>query len=647
MASSWWSNPLAAVMVACLACDPVVTDTAADAGTAAAGSSSSARPGASSAVPHSSRADAGTPLDAGPPRDAAPPADAAAPADAAVPVDAGACTPGALATGFTLQTGGGQPFSTAAPRVVLSGTLPADVGGTAVDAVHVNGSTRGTALDLGRRRWSWQGALEPGDNAFSMVARGGANASATLTTTVTLTAAPAAETAPAFGANEHYVGSWFFTWFTGDPAWECSSPWWPVAGFSAWNGSPEWARTQLLDMMDAHLDLVGLQYDTKDTTLPVGYRAQNVFNVMTAYRQLLEEGRRPPRMAMFLDTAILAALHKDRTGADLDVSGEPGRAEFYDYLHVYHSQLNTILGARWRDAAVATWGGRPILAFWHTDTGSIVGASSAFVADLKARFQAEFGVEPYLVAHPNLWSQYADTDEITQMFGPPQHFFEVGHDGAAHPTINITAGFWNPVSNPFYLPRLSGTNYDNAWAAALARRGAVRHLYIDSWNETGEGSGLLDAVPVNHDVTDTGSCGTWVSPHADGWGPSSRHYIDVTAARAAEWNDNPEDDAELLVHDLPLTLQAGEVRAATVVVRNLGDAAWTAASGHGLRAGGISTAPVVDLPAGARVVRGDVHAFPVVLAAPCTAGTVAVPLAMEKHGTALLSLGETQVTIVP
>ena len=179
-----------------------------------------------------------------------------------------------------------------------------------------------------------------------------------------------------------------------------------------------------------------------------------------------------------------------------------------------------------------------MIAFWHTDTGSIVGGSNDFVIDLKARFQAEHGVVPYVIGHPNDFSQWAATDEVTIMFGPPAHFHQSGRDGAGLETINLTPGFWNPISNDWYLPRQGGVNYDTAWATAQGRKDQARHLYIDSWNETGEGSGIFAAQLSSYGASDTGSCGSWVNLHADSFASDSpRHYIDVTATQAAAWND--------------------------------------------------------------------------------------------------------------
>jgi hypothetical protein len=556
-------------------------------------------------------------------------------------VDAGTtCPPPPAAPTLAIHTNGGQSFTTGGAWIALTGTAPAQVGGRTVEEVTVNGSARGVAFARGAATWSYRGPLEPGPNSFAVRARSQAGSAGPVSITVTFSGSPPPETAPGFGPGIHLVGAWMFTWFNGDPNWGCLSPWWPVAGYASWDGSVEWARAQLLDMMDANLDFVGLQYDTKDTTPPTGFRYTNVLNVVHAHRHLLEEGYRPPRLALFVDTAIVNTLYKERNGVDLDVSTAAGRAELFDYVRAYHDQVDAMLGDRYKGAAVATYAGRPMIAFWHTDTGSIVGASDAFVQDLKSRFQSQYSTTPYFIGHPNFWTRYPSAEEVTLMFGPPQHFYQGGRDGAGKPTINITPGFWNPISNPFYLPREAGARYDAAWATALSRRAQVDHLYIDSWNETGEGSGIFDAQTFQHADSYPGSCGNWVYRHADAWGPRTRHFIDVTAANAARWNDTPEDDAEVVAHDLPASLRRGERRYVTVVVRNSGDRPWRGADGDRMAVveGGAwvpgGAAPIDDaqdeIPFYGGLFRGRPRPFTFEIVAPCNPTTMGVGFAMSR-----------------
>lgn len=555
--------------------------------------------------------------------------------------DAPACQGPPAATGFQVTTPDG--LAEPGPYVVVTGTLPDAVAGSAVTSVEVGGSTRGVRLDVAHGVWTYVLAHDPGDVTLSIVAKSTAGATAPLAAHVTL----GGGTAPArdLGPGVHTVGSWMFTWFTGDTSWRCNSPWQPPGGFATWDGSAAWARTQLLDQMDAHLDLIGLQLDTDDATGPEGYRWTNVTHVIEAARGLWEEGYAPPRVFPFLDTAIIAQHWMDANGTTLDLSSDAGRAYLYAFAHAFYQAASTTLGATYEPAAVARWQGRPYVGMWHSVT--IDNESDASVMDFKARFHGDFGSDPYLVAHPNDWRLIPSVDEITLMFGPPMNFYSGGHDAAGAPTINVEAGFWNPVSNTFYLPREGGSHYDDAWASALAARATSSHVYIDSWNETGEGSGIFEAQPVTYAATDTGPCGSFANLHAEAWGDTSRHYIDVTRTNASAWNDAPDLDAIVLASDVPATMRAGEQRWVTIVMQNTGDATWSA-GGPGLVARGAETfgvaTPVAPL---GDVRRGHPAVITVLLTAPCTPGSHALRLGMTGSAGAFGAELSATVTVTP
>jgi hypothetical protein len=259
------------------------------------------------------------------------------------------------------------------------------------------------------------------------------------------------------------------------------------------------------------------------------------------------------------------------------------------------------------------------------------GEDNNMVLDLKARFRADFGTDPHLIGHPNDWRNFAAVDEITQMVGPPTHFLMTGRDPSGAPTINVEAGFWNPTSNTFYLPRVGGANFDAAWTSAQAQRAKARHVWIDTWNETGEGSGIFSAQPLTYTAADMGPCGQFVNRHDETWSTDGRHYIDVTRTQASAWNDAPDLDAAPLASDAPSTMNVGERRWITVVMQNTGDGTWTAAGpllalSAASRADGFHVEQPVAATSDALVTRfrgvarGLSGVFTALLTAPCTAG---------------------------
>lgn len=554
---------------------------------------------------------------------------------------------------FALSSG--SAVTAAGPFVVLTGTLPPDINGNPIAAVEVQGSTRGVRIDSERKVWTYFLAGPAGDVSVTASAEAGGSAGP-LSAAITLGDAPLPDRSIVDG--ERSVGAWMFTWFTGDPSWDCSSAWRPVGGFETWDGSVAWAREQLLDQIDAHIDVIGLQLDTASGAGNQGYRFTNIVNVMEAARDLLEEGVLPPRLFPFLDTAIISNHYQTSQGGTLDLSGAAGRAYFYGHAQAFYQAAEMAFGSRSLAAGTARFqAGLPAVGAWHSE--SMTGVDNAAVLDFKARFTADFGSACYFIAHPNDWRDFEAVDEITQMVGPPEHFLKVGRDGGGFPTINVEAGFWNPTSNTFYLPREGGTHFDQAWQSAQAEREAARHIWIDTWNETGEGSGIFAAEPLTYTANDAGPCGDFVNRHVESWGPSGRHYIDVTRAQASAWNDAPDFDAAPVASDVPSSMKPGEQRYVTVVMRNTGDITWQP---QGQQLGLSSAAAAADFHVAASAVaqtdelssrfggiaRGLPGVFTVLLTAPCAAGTHQLSLEMYDAQAGRFGTAFTQdVTVAP
>jgi hypothetical protein len=587
--------------------------------------------------------------------DAEPPlVDSGAPDFGAPPPDASLCAGPAPAKMFAVSSG--NDVSVGGAFVVLSGTLPSDIGGSPIAAVEVGGSARGVRFDAARGVWSYLLAASA-SGSLSVTARAMSGATAgPLTVRVTVPAAPVAP-ARDIVAGQRTVGSWMFTWFTGDTSWRCTSPWQPPAGFASWNGTPAWARDQLIDQIDAHLDAIGLQLDTPSGAGAQGFRFTNVVNVMVAARGLLEEGVLPPRLFPFIDTAIIADHWLQAQGSTLDISTTAGRTYLYGHPQAYYQAAAMALGPVFGPAGTARFDGHPAIGFWHSDT--INGEDNAAVLDLKARFHTDFGTDPYFIAHPNEWRNFPAVDEITLMVGPPMHYYMGGRDPTGAPTINVEAGFWNPTSNTFYLPRVGGSNYDAAWVSAQGQRATARHVWIDTWNETGEGSGIFAAQPVTYTAADKGPCGQFVNLHDESWATDSRHYINVTRTQAMAWNDVSDLDASPIAGDAPTTMRAGERRYLTVAMQNVGDRTW-AANGPLLALAAAARAEgfYIDAPAAplgdaiatrlGGVARGLPGVFTVLVTAPCTPG--AHTLSMQMNDPAAGPFGKVysaSVTVTP
>ena len=544
---------------------------------------------------------------------------------------------------LAIHTNGGMDISLVnGTFIVLTGMAPAEVETSPVAGVHVNGSARSVYFDPDTGVWTWIRFLSDLGADVSVEAVDASGASlASISVNINTGAASPVEEDLLFYPTDHFIGAWMFTWFTGDTGWACHSPWVPVETFEAWDGSPDWARKQMLDQMDANIDVIGLQYDWSSAEGPRGYRWSNVRNAIEAARTLLEDGMTPARIFPFVDTAIIAHFYEEDHGRTIDLAISDDFEYFYGFLTTFYNAFNEIMGNAFSHVAGAQMSAKPFVGFWHSVT--MDNESEGVITDMKTRFETAYGVQPYFIAHPNDWRNYSGIDEITLMFGPPENFYAGGRDSNGGETINIEPGFWNPLSNPFYVPREGGVHFLSAWDQALARRGDVEHLYIDSWNETGEGSGIFEAQPTSFSASDTGPCGEFVNLHDESWGPDARYYINVVSEKAASWNDRPALDARLPMADVPASMQAGQRRWVSVVARNAGNTPWTEGGDFTIQPGGAGSDFGVEsravalrsaeLENMARIPRGAVSVFQFLLTAPCPAGTYTLTFQMSSAGT--------------
>lgn len=359
------------------------------------------------------------------------------------------------------------------------------------------------------------------------------------------TAAPAAAPrprplGPGFQKMDRFVGTWFFNWFCGGADWANGSPWQPLKGFETWNcHTTEWVKEQFTDMKKAGIDVVGIVY-TVNRELD-GMGGHHFLHMTTIFQAAKEMADAAPKIFMFFDTAILPGYYRQKHGKRLDVSSPEGQKFFLQSIWDWHDEAFAVMGRPEGDQCLARIDGRPMVSFWHS--GDMDGVSERIIDALKLDFLKRYRVQPYIVCHPNDWRNLKNVDEITLMLGPPTHFHmpdpQGGHDIWGRPTINVTPGFWNPGDNPHYLPRDGGKHYVQAWENVLRRGKRAFHLYIDTWNETGEGSGIFQGKPLTYTAQNLGPKGDWKLPRTDTWGESPTFYIDTTAKYAKAWKAMP------------------------------------------------------------------------------------------------------------
>jgi hypothetical protein len=564
-----------------------------------------------------------------------------------------ACAEAFDPTGFSLSSG--AKVSLPGPFVVLTGGLPG-AGGTG-PSVTVNGAARGVRIDPTHNTWSYFLAGTTGEFEVAVDVEPGGP------TTLVASIEVEEEPLPVRDLQHHHaVGSWMFPSLDPGTDWACETPWQPLGGFEAWDGSVDWARQQLLDQIDAQLDLVGLvigdatNLDVDPATDPLRTWG-SLNNLLQAARELLDEGAHPPRLFPWLDVEAIAQSYEQAAGTPLDLGSEAGREHLFAAVRAFYQTAQARFGSHAFEAGIARFDGLPAIAL--ANARQVLGADAAAVDSLRERFVVEFSSTPYLLSEQGSWPSADGVDERIPPLDASQYVIEAGLDGAGFTTLRLTPGVWDPMQGATLLPRGAGSEYEDAWALAALSHTSARHLWIDSYNDVQNGSGIFAAEPASYGATDRGPCNSFVHLAEDSWGDESRHYIDTTREGARAWNNAGQFDAMPVASDIPLVMMPGERRYVTVAMRNTGDALWVrehhklgltynaaAEDFHFDDLGSFQSDDLVERFGG--VAPGMTGVFSVVLTAPCEPGTHLI--AIEIYDSKLGGFGthlRRDVTVMP
>lgn len=258
--------------------------------------------------------------------------------------------------------------------------------------------------------------------------------------------------------------------------------------------TPEWDQQQLADMSAAGIDVALPVFWGYADGPPDPWSMGGLPVLVTAWHNAQQQGQKPPRLGMFLDTTIV-------NGRDLTTPD--GMAWFYGNLHNYFSLIP-------RDEW-ASVGGRPIIFLFTADfTGAFNQATFDYAY---SHFQADFGVRPYLVSeiswdYPILGRQ--NGTPILDRQHPTHTDGRYQWGGAEHGFLNIgTVAEVGPGYDDRGLPgRGSGTYTDRQGGAfyrhnlQAALNSGMRMLAIETWDEMHEASDVCDSVEYGNTYID-------------------------------------------------------------------------------------------------------------------------------------------------
>jgi len=366
-----------------------------------------------------------------------------------------------------------------------------------------------------------------------------------------------------YGLHDHIVSTSVFIWYPG----QASGPWLPLDGLSNWNSSVKWWRSQVKQMMTANIDVLFVH-------LVNGVPRQNRKNLFQALNEMRAEGYDVPKVAPFLDTAIIWS------GRTVDLATTAGKDEFIGYYIDFFSDYYSANADSCADDYLTQIDGRVVLDCYVLGS-NILNVSALTRSDVETRLKAAFGA-----GHPVFGkgiymiqivagADFTFTDEVIVQFENNSYYHPRTHNNIV--TAMVKAGYWDQnIRDPGdFLARDGGVHYESAWNSANSNPNLER-VYVESWSEYDEGSGIyaVDVANSPHIAPGNPNTDTW-SDTGDPW-----EYIKTTAAGARQFNQYPDQDSKILWHNFPGNMEVGEHRTVTVVVRNMGDLIWTGSDNY-------------------------------------------------------------------
>ncbi len=371
---------------------------------------------------------------------------------------------------------------------------------------------------------------------------------------------------PSFTMDSHTVSTTVFHWYV-PTAGQLSGPWKPIEGRENWTGLPAWWKSQIKQMMAANIDVLWVHL--------INHSEEVRVNLFQALAEMRSDGYDVPKVAPFLDPLI---TWHEQPKVDLStIAGKDSLAAQYIRFFKQYFSVNTDAFA---DDYLAKIDGRLVLDTWHVHL-HMDNVASLQRQELESRLQAAFAAEHpvfnngvYMITTAFSPQVFSFADERTVQFELNDYFVANTHDGLK--TVQLKGGYWDQnVRTPGdFLARDGGVHFKEAWDQIDE---TVNRVYIESWNEYDEGTGIY-AGDTGEPYILPGSNNT----NNDVWSRTNDpyEYIRTTAQGAANFNDTAEHDARILRHTIPNSMQAGEVIMASLVVRNEGDTQWSDGAGY-------------------------------------------------------------------
>jgi hypothetical protein len=239
----------------------------------------------------------------------------------------------------------------------------------------------------------------------------------------------------------------------------------------------DWFKKQFRDMNDAGIDAaLAVYWGDLEPSSDVG-----LANMGVAAQELRAEGIEPPAVGMFLDTGAIGQWPEGQR----DLRKPENRDRAYSMVHTFFS---TLPRSEW-----ATIDDRPVIWLWGAYFG--IKFDQAFFDHIYSRFEADFGVWPYIVGE---YSWRVDSsgapvaiDDLYLWGASLEGFRDLGVNVAEVGPGYDERELPGPGRSGRYAPRENGAYYRRHFRSAI--ESGKRMIAIETWNEFHEASDIADS----------------------------------------------------------------------------------------------------------------------------------------------------------
>jgi len=375
-----------------------------------------------------------------------------------------------------------------------------------------------------------------------------------------------ATSAKPFDLDEHIISTSFFHWYTATSG-QLSSPWMASDGRENWTGESGWWRTQIKQVMLANIDVLYVHL--------IPSMEQQRINLFRALAEMRYDGYDVPKVVPFLDPIITWNPNS------YSLAIESNRTMIVDQYIRFFNQYYSVNTDEYADDYIGIIDGRVALDTWHLGN-NFTSISSFHRNHMEDPLAAEFGAE-HPIFNNGIYqittesgNTFSFADEQVRQFQSQEYSHVTDYNGIK--SDQLKPGYWDQnVRDPgTCFKRDGGVHYAHAWATypdALT----VKRVYIESWNEYDEGSGIYSANPtqIYRRASNTST---------DDWSLTDDplEYIKTTfnAARTFKRFEFIPKDSKIIWHNMPTNMIAGQTNHCTVYVRNTGFDLWTSSNNY-------------------------------------------------------------------